>query len=168
MVVECYTDGAASMYLVDGEYKRGNGGWAFALIKDNKVIYEEAGNKVSTTNQEMELMAIDRCLDQYLYKTIDFSRTERIIKIYSDSAYCINIFNNWIFNWKKNNWTRKGNKPIENLELIKNIDSAIEDAKKRNIKVEFIKVSGHSGNRWNEYVDKLAVKAKENCNGEKS
>jgi ribonuclease HI len=163
MVVEYYTDGAATMRLKNGCYIRENGGWAFALIKDDKVIYEESGSKGGTTNQEMELMAIDKCLVHYLYKTTDDSRTEQIIKIYSDSAYCINIFTNWIFNWKKNNWTRKGNKPIENLELIKDIDSAIEDAKKKNIKVEFIKVNGHSGNKWNEYVDKLAVKAKESC-----
>ena len=163
MVFEYYCDGAASMHLVDGEYERGNGGWAFALIKDDKVIYEESGSKYGTTNQEMELMAIDRCFVHHLFKTIDESITEQVIKIYSDSAYCVNIFTNWIFNWKKNNWTRKGNKPIENLELIKDIDSAIEDAKRWDIKVEFIKVSGHSGNKWNEYVDKLAVKAKESC-----
>ena len=40
MVVEYYTDGAATMRLKNGCYIRENGGWAFALIKDDKVIYE--------------------------------------------------------------------------------------------------------------------------------
>ena len=163
MVFEYYCDGAASMHLVDGEYKRGNGGWAFALIKDDKVVYEESRSKASTTNQEMELKAIDRCLGFHTFKIRDETDSEEVVKIYSDSAYCINIFTNWIFGWKNNNWTRKGKKPIENLNLIKQIDFIINELREKGIKVEFIKVSGHSGNKWNEYVDKLAVKEKENC-----
>lgn len=163
MVFEYYCDGAASMHLVDGECKRGNGGWAFALIKNDKVISERSGSKTPTTNQEMELMAIDRCLTFHYFETDDVSGTEEVVKIYTDSAYCFNIFTNWVYGWRNNNWTRKGNKPIENLELIKDIYQAISDLKYVDVKVEFIKVNGHSGNKWNEYVDKLAVKAKENC-----
>ena len=149
-----YTDGSC-------QKNPGPGGFGVVVLDNDENLittYQEREN--NTTNNREELKAILWAFLKYAEPKGD---GENALIVYSDSAYCINIFTNWIFNWKKNNWTRKGNKPIENLELIKDIDSAIEDAKKKDIKVEFIKVSGHSGNKWNEYVDKLAVKAKESC-----
>ena len=150
-----FTDGAATMKCVNGEYQRENGGAAMAVIQDEKVIYEETKHFENTTNNYCELYAILMAL-KYFKK----EQSKDILKIYSDSTYCVNMLKSggWIYSWAKNGWTRgKKHEPIENLEIIKEIYSYLEKSKN----IDFIKVKGHSGDKdWNNYVDKLAVKAK--------
>ena len=109
----------------------------------------------NTTNNYCELYAILMAL-KYFKK----EQSKDILKIYSDSTYCVNMLKSggWIYSWAKNGWTRgKKHEPIENLEIIKEIYSYLEKSKN----IDFIKVKGHSGDKdWNNYVDKLAVKAK--------
>ena len=38
--------------------------------------------------------------------------------IYSDSAYCINTFTDWMYKWEKNNWQKANGSEPENLDLI--------------------------------------------------
>ena len=150
-----FTDGAATMKCINGEYQRENGGAAMAVIQDEKVIYEETKYFENTTNNYCELYAILMAL-KYFKK----EQSKDILKIYSDSAYCVNMLKpgGWIYGWERNGWTRgKKHEPIENLEIIKEIYSYLEKSKN----IDFIKVKGHSGDKdWNNYVDKLAVKAK--------
>ena len=150
-----YSDGAATMKCINGEYQRENGGAAMAVIQDEKVIYEETKHFENTTNNYCELYAILMAL-KYFKK----EQSKDILKIYSDSTYCVNMLKSggWIYSWAKNGWTRgKKHEPIENLEIIKEIYSYLEKSKN----IDFIKVKGHSGEKdWNNYVDKLAVKAK--------
>ena len=40
-MIKIYSDGAATMKCINGEYQRENGGAAMAVIQDEKVIYEE-------------------------------------------------------------------------------------------------------------------------------
>ena len=148
-----FTDGAATMKCINGEYQRENGGAAMVVIQDEKVIYEETKHFENTTNNYCELYAILMAL-KYFKK----EQSKDILKIYSDSAYCVNMLKSggWIYSWAKNGWTRgKKHEPIENLEIIKEIYRYLEKSKN----IEFIKVKGHSGEKdWNDY--KLAVKAK--------
>ena len=72
--------------------------------------------------------------------------------IYSDSAYVVNAFNNgWIYNWIKNNWKTSSKEPVKNKELWKKLYNL---TKKHN--VNFIKVKGHSDNKYNNRCDELA------------
>lgn len=154
-MIKVYSDGAATMKCINGEYQRENGGAAMVVVQDEKVIYEETKHFENTTNNYCELYAILMAL-KYFKK----EQSKDILKIYSDSAYCVNMLKSggWIYSWVKNGWTRgKKHEPIENLEIIKEIYRYIEKSKN----IEFIKVKGHSGEKdWNDYVDKLAVKAK--------
>lgn len=155
MKVELYTDGAATMFLEDSGWTRGPGGWSWCYVRDGEVQNESYGNKPVTTNQEMELTAI--------YQALLFAaelKPEEVI-IYSDSAYCINILNSWAYGWERNGWTRKGGKEIVNLDLIKLIWGLFGELKRNDVVVSFKKVPGHSNNKWNNYVDKLAVTAKQ-------
>lgn len=149
-----YTDGAASMKCVNGEYTRCNGGAAMAIINEHgKIEYSASKHFENTTNNFCELSAILMALS---YCSVNYP--QHTIEIYSDSAYCVNMLKpgGWIYSWEKNGWTRgKKHEPIENLEIIQAIWSLMQ-----NIDVTFIKVIGHSGNPYNEYVDKLAVQAK--------
>ena len=149
-MIKIYSDGAATMTCINGEYLNGPGGWAWALIDDNNnIVKANYGGEKETTNNRMELMAILNALNTY---------KDKDITIYSDSAYCVNMLkdNGWIYNWKNNGWTRgKKHEPIENLDIVK---SLYEHIISRNIL--FVKVAGHSTNELNNYVDKLAVQAK--------
>lgn len=150
-----YTDGAATMKCVSGEYVRGNGGAAMAVVdNDNNIIYSENKSFKNTTNNYCELYAIFMALN-YCKENC----SEDSVEIYSDSAYCVNMLNKngWVYSWEKNNWTRgKKHEKIENVEIIKEIFNLIQQ-----FNVSFIKVKGHSNDENNNYVDKLAVAAKE-------
>lgn len=155
-----YTDGACTLNKINGEYEHGPGGWAWALVNSDNLLHFDSEHNDKTTNNEMELIAIYRAL---LYYANNLSYTDNnIINIYSDSAYSINIYTQWITAWEKNAWTRgKKHEPIQNLKLIQDTWSLINTIKNDNTVINFIKVKGHSSNKWNEYVDNLAVAAKE-------
>lgn len=70
--------------------------------------------------------------------------------IYSDSAYCVNLINDWMYKWQQNGWKRPKDQEVKNLDIIKEIYSLANLA-------EIRKIPGHSGIKWNEYVDKLAT-----------
>lgn len=95
-----------------------------------------------TTNNRMEMKAIIWAIKNY---GID----EPII--YTDSSYCLNTLNKWMYNWRNNGWKRTKNKPVENLDLVMRCYALRE---KFNIHLE--KIKGHSGNYYNELVDSLA------------
>lgn len=160
-----YCDGAATMRKINGEYVREAGGWGYVILDkdDNEIIAAYGGENISSNNA-MELTAIRNSLRKFL----SFGYTGKTVKIHSDSAYCINIFTSWIAGWKANGWTRgKKHEPIENVEIIKEIDTIFEDIKKQFCSIEFIKVRGHAGDKWNEVCDKLAVRGKmeDACHG---
>lgn len=150
-----FTDGAATMVNRNGKYIRQAGGWAFILLVDGERDSSQSGGCKLTTNNEMELYAIYASMRHFR----DNANAGDKLEIYSDSGYCIGIFTQWAVNWEKNGWTRRGNKPIENLELIRAIWDLMNAVKKES-EVEFIKVKGHSNNALNNEVDRLAVNAK--------
>lgn len=131
-----YTDGACSG-------NPGPGGWASVLMyKNNKK--EISGGLANTTNNIMELTAVIEAL-----KLLKFNCN---VKVYSDSAYVVNAFNQkWIYNWIKNNWKTANKEPVKNEQLWKKL---YELTKVHN--VEFIKVKGHADNLMNNRCDELA------------
>ncbi|MBP3792401.1 MAG: ribonuclease HI [Methanobrevibacter sp.] len=150
-----FTDGAATMINKNGEYIRQEGGWAFIVLVNGEREGSQSGGCKLTTNNEMELYAIYASMRHFK----DNANAGDKLEIYSDSGYCIGIFTQWAVNWEKNGWTRRGNKPIENLELIRAIWDSMNEIKKGS-DIEFIKVKGHSNNALNNEVDRLAVNAK--------
>lgn len=152
-----YTDGAATMKKVNGEYVREAGGWGFIMLNNGEIIDKMNGGAPYTTNNAMELYAILAALRHFN----SFGETGATVEICSDSAYCINIFTQWIAGWKNNGWTRgKKHEPIENLAIIKEIDKAIAEADRRFSTIIWTKVKGHSTNEYNNMVDTLAVNGK--------
>ena len=124
----------------------GPGGWGSILIyKENrKEIYGAMDN---TTNNIMELTAVIEALKMLKFKCN--------VKLYSDSAYVVNAFNNkWIYGWKKNGWKNASKEPVKNKELWEELDRLTNVHN-----VQFIKVKGHSDNEFNNRCDELARKA---------
>ena len=137
--ITVYTDGGCSG-------NPGPGGWAAVLICENnkKEIF---GGKKNTTNNIMELTAIIEGLRAL--------KTECEVEIFSDSAYCVNAFNqNWIFGWIKKNWKTSSGEPVKNKELWQELYSLTKKHK-----VKFNKVKGHSNVELNNRCDELARNA---------
>ena len=134
--VEIYTDGACSG-------NPGDGGWA-AILSYNGKEKEICGGEKNTTNNKMELTAIIEGLKALKEKCS--------VKLYSDSAYSLNAFNNgWIDSWRLNGWRTHDNKPVKNVELFKELYELVNFHE-----VEFIKVKGHADNVKNNRCDALA------------
>ena len=104
----------------------------------------DAGGWPQGTNNLGELTAILRLLEAT-------AETGEELHILADSQYAINVVSKWRLGWKKRGWTKADKKPIKNLELIQEIDRAMEG---RRVTFEWVK--GHAGHRMNERADDLA------------
>lgn len=140
-----YTDGACSK---NGTAQATGGFGVVEIDDDDNLIWQFQNSKSPTTNNEMELMAILTALKHISSKIENNTFLKPVI--YSDSAYCVNLINSWMYSWEKNGWKRPKNQEVKNLEIIKQIYELAHLADIR-------KISGHSGVKWNEYVDGLAT-----------
>ena len=135
---------------VDGS-SRGNpgaGGFGVVIINNNKLEYAFNEQFNNVTNNQMELRAIIHALE-----LIKERYPEEEVIIHSDSAYCVNMCNNWIWTWSKNDWKNSKKQRVENYELVRKIWKFVS--------MEFpnfqiVKCSGHSGIIENELADRLA------------
>ena len=136
-----YTDGSAHP-------NPGPGGFGVVIVDPKgEVIETYAKHCDNTTNNAEEMKAI-------LYAAYRARLAGESAIIYSDSAYAINTFTNWMYSWERNNWIKSDGKTPENLDLVK----AFFDLSKT-MDINFIKVKGHKGNKYNELADKLATSA---------
>ena len=85
------------------------------------------------------------------YSHLDKSNT---YIIYSDSSYAVNIINDWIFTWVKNNWINSKGNQVENLDLILNLYKYVT-INFFNCQVK--KCTAHVGEVGNELADALAT-----------
>ena len=118
----------------------GPAGWAWYVDEDTW----DAGGWPQGTNNLGELTAILRLLQAT-------AETGEELHILADSQYAINVVSKWRLGWKKRGWTKTDKKPIKNLELIQEIDRAMEG---RRVTFEWVK--GHAGHHMNERADDLA------------
>ena len=134
-----YTDGACSG-------NPGPGGWG-ALLLYGEQQKAMRGGEASTTNNRMELMAAIRGLEA-------LTRPCQV-KLYSDSAYLVNAFNQgWLKNWQRNGWKTAKKEPVINQDLWQRLLELSE----AHI-ITWIKVKGHSDNEFNNICDRMAVEA---------
>lgn len=142
--LEIYTDGSLKRSGQNMKF----GGWAFVAVRDNKKIYEAAGNEYGSTNQRMELEAIRNALQ---FASSHRRSNEKVI-IYSDSAYLVNCYQqDWYIKWEQNGWQNVQHKDVANRDLWEQIIPFFD-----NFWYYFIKVPGHAGNYWNEECDIIA------------
>lgn len=137
--VTIYTDGACSG-------NPGPGGWGCVLLHGERRKDLSGGEKL-TTNQRMELMAAVQALSAL--------KQPCRVCLHSDSAYLINAFQQgWLDNWQKNGWKNSKKQPVENQDLWQELLrlAAIHQ-------IEWIKVKGHAGDKYNEVCDQLARNA---------
>lgn len=143
----CYTDGSC---LKNGNQENSGGFGVVVTDDDQALLFCYSKQCKNTTNNAEELKAILYTMFKYGIKA-GWGQEPPIV--YSDSAYCVNTFNSWMFNWANNNWLKSDNKQPENLELIK----AYYDHYQKGYRIDLRKCSGHKGILGNEIADKLAT-----------
>lgn len=149
-LLEFYTDGAYSS-------KTEMGGWAAICLEDGMIIDEQTGYEPYSTNNRMELMAILSAFENI--NTIETTQTKVIV--YTDSAYAANAFNQaWYQSWLKNGWKTADRQDVKNQDIWHRL-VALYIKLKAKYNLEIVRVKGHSSNKWNSYVDALAVRARQ-------
>ena len=141
--LEIYTDGSCKSI---GKFRFG--GWSFIALRGGEFLYRASGGEQDTTNQRMELQAIRNALE---YASLNRHPNEKV-KIYSDSAYAINCYQQeWYTTWQANGWTNANKQPVANQDLWIDIIPYFD-----NFWYYFGKVKGHADNYWNNECDRLA------------
>jgi ribonuclease HI len=79
------------------------------------------------------------------------------VLVRSDSIYVVNCFRQrWWAGWERRGWRNTQGKPVANQDLWRPL---LPLALQGPVPVAFEWVKGHSGDRWNDAVDELAVAA---------
>ncbi len=139
IAIEAATDGACSG-------NPGPGGWGGLIIFDDNSELEIGGSEQNTTNNRMELTAAIKTLEKL--KTYKLKEN---FKLRTDSKYVIEGYTKWIINWKRNGWKTSSGKSVQNLDLWQKIDQL----RINGLIMEYVK--GHSGDKQNDRVDKIAT-----------
>lgn len=135
--VVIYTDGSCDV-------NPGPGGWA-ALLRSGSREKVLQGHEEDSTNNRMELTAALRALEAL--------QGPSRVRLHTDSEYLKRGITEWLPNWRARGWKRKGG-ALANADLWQALDEAIQHHE-----IEWHWVKGHSVNRDNRRVDKLAREA---------
>ena len=142
-----YTDGSAHP-------NPGPGGFGVVVLDNNENLWYTYSKQFAgkVTNNEMELKAILYAfLNHGVKEENDWNNNIPIV--YSDSNYCVQTFNDWMFRWARNNWIKSDKKIPENLDLIQ----AYYEWYQKGYRIDLRKVKGQAGQKWNEMADGLAT-----------
>lgn len=144
-MIKMYCDGSSK----DNGKENNTGGYGLVIFRDDTLIYHYGEQCVNTTNNREELKALIHAL-----KLSQTTFKDEVCVIYSDSAYVVNMCNEWIRNWARNNWLNSKKVTVENVDLVKQIyNYIILDFPN----FQITKVPGHSGVLGNELADAMAT-----------
>ncbi len=121
----------------------GPAGWGWYVDDDRWAC----GGWPHGTNNMGELTAVLDLLQQT-------AGTDEDLLVYCDSTYAINSITKWMPGWKRKNWRKGDGKPVQNVEIMKALDAAMQG---RRVRFEWVK--GHAGHELNEQADRLANSA---------
>lgn len=123
---------------IDGSYKENKAAWAFAIIsQDDTIIYEEVG-----------LVEDQEAVEKIWNVAAEITAAMRAIQWAVDNLKKIDIVTDYqgIVGWSQN-WKTKNIWSANYADFVKKHKAYIND---------IIYVRGHTNNKWNIYVDKLA------------
>lgn len=141
MIYHIWTDGSCRQ-------NPGPGGFGILVMEKDEIIHTYNDTCEETTNNREEMKAILYAFEYAAARPYD------TFLIHSDSAYCVNMCNSWIFTWVRNNWKNSKNKEVENIDLVKALYKYIN---KDFPNFQVIKTKGHVGIVQNELADALAT-----------
>jgi ribonuclease HI len=123
----------------------GPGGWCWFV---DEQTYEAGGDPGPVTNNQMELVALTRCLLAL------GERTDAIIEI--DSQYVLNAVEKWHHAWRRNGWRNSKGEPVANRELIEKLLELLEGRARAGARTDLRWVKAHNGSWRNENADTRA------------
>lgn len=159
--INVYTDGSQIP-------KPRRGGFGIVYVTDGGGDDWDVDDFVRTgyagaTNQQMELWAVIEALRELKSgRSLPFtvSRFSRIT-IFTDSAYVLNGAKSAPY-WESDGWINRDGRPVSNSHLW---ELFLEAKHRAPCRVEFEKVKGHSGVKYNELADKQARASAEKNSG---
>ena len=108
-----YVDGA----LASERSSRGPGGWGFLLIdRKTKRALSRRGGTAWTTVHRMELTAVVEALRS-------LKGRQQEVEVRTDFRWLVQAGEQWISTWRRQNWTRRNGGEVNNVDLIRQIDS---------------------------------------------
>lgn len=136
--VTIYTDGSCLG-------NPGPGGWAAILVHNRTGTSKEiSGGDPHTTNNRMEITAAIRGL-LALQRPVE-------VDLHTDSSYLLNAFaKGWLDSWQRRGWLKADKRPVENIELWKELLQAAAPHT-----IHWHHVKAHAGHSFNERCDELA------------
>ena len=143
--VDVYTDGG--LRPEEGHI----GSWAFTIVHSEDVAAMEAGTAHGATITRLELLAAVKALHA-IAEINPLSAT-----VYTDSQYLRNGAEIW---WK--GWLQKDGKitpSIKDADLWNELVDTRNRLKAMHVDVTFVWIKGHSGNKWNTFVDQKSKAA---------
>lgn len=158
MSLELYIDGSCLG-------NPGRGGYGVVVLRDARLAMVVYSGTPSTTNNQMELRAMQKALEiveQYSKTCVETNtyansppQRNQIARIHCDSTYVINGTTQWVDKWAKAGWVKSSNKreAVANQQQWMKI-KAIYDRVKHHTNI--IKVKAHSGHQWNDLADVYA------------
>ena len=128
----------------------GPGGYgAVVVFPQMDEVVELGGNKVKTTNNEMELSAVIAALSHTVFNTAP-------AEIFTDSSYVINGITKWIHGWEKNGWKTAAKEEVANKALWQRLISLVRE-REQHAPMVWHYVPGHVGVAGNERCDEIAT-----------
>ncbi|MDM4762649.1 ribonuclease H [Galbitalea sp. SE-J8] len=118
----------------------GPAGWAWYIDEEHWA----AGGWPHATNNRGELTAVLE-----LFRAT--AHTGEDLHVLCDSQYVINCITKWMPGWKRKGWRKADGAPVLNVDLLRELDAAIEG---REYRFEWVK--GHVGHVLNEAADARA------------
>lgn len=112
-------------------------------------VVELGGNKLKTTNNEMELSAVIAGLSHTVFNTAP-------VHIFTDSSYVINGITKWVYGWEKNGWKTKTDGDVANKSLWQNLIGLVRE-REAVTKISWNHIPGHVGVIGNERCDEIAT-----------
>lgn len=142
--VRLYTDGSCLMH-----HQHRPGGWAFCITDAmGEVLHEDGGGLEASTNNQMELLAAIQGL-QYCAQN-----GHKDVLLIADSKYVTTGVSAWLKGWVKRGWRTADGSPVANRDLWVTMHQLTQQ-----LNIRAVWVKGHSGDHFNERVDKMALAA---------
>jgi ribonuclease HI len=115
-----------------------------------KIIAENYGAELNTTNNRMELTAALAALDALS----ELKLPSPEVTVFTDSQYVQKGMSLWLKSWKRNGWRTGDRKPVKNRDLWERLDELAA-----NFLIDWQWVKGHAGNEYNERCDQMTRRA---------
>lgn len=135
-----YIDGCCAVHTTK------NGAWAYAVVLDDEIVFEDSGFVENTTNSRMELTSAVMATRWCIFNKVSSA------EIVSDSSYLINGITEWYKTWIYNGWKTSAEDDVKNKDLWRDLIGVKSFGI---VDINWTLVKGHSGDKWNEYVDSL-------------